>query len=167
MCFYYTKSTLSTNTNIKLAPRSHPSDRPPRRGTTEGTRKTAHTVRIIFLNFLKTLRAVLIFFVKKPRSSLTVRKQYERHVGRKKRFRRKDRQRNRIHRAAARRTAWPIRRGNDTGRTPSGAPKSMVFTNQSPPAVRGARTPRIGGAPRPVKTMVFIKISKIDFVGDL
>ena len=37
----------------------------PRRGTTEGTRKTAHTVRIKFLKFLKTLRAVQTSFCKK------------------------------------------------------------------------------------------------------
>ena len=79
----------------------------------------------------------------------------------------KDRQRNEIQRATARRIAWPFRRGKKPGWAPSRALRSMVFPMRSPLAVRSARTPRIGGAPRPVKTMVFIKTSKIDFVCDL
>ena len=65
MSFYNTKSTFRTESDMKFAPRSNASVRPPRRGTTEGTRKTAHTVRTNFLKCLKTVRAVQIFFCEK------------------------------------------------------------------------------------------------------
>ena len=65
MSFYNTKSTFRTECDTKFAPRSNASVRPPRRGTTEGTRKTTHTVRTNLLKLLKSLRAVLTFCCQK------------------------------------------------------------------------------------------------------
>ena len=98
-------------------------------------------------------------------STSTVKKPYERHVGSEKRLRRKDRQRTQFHRARKGRPAWLNAREKGHRRGPSRALKSMYFTNQSRRAVRHARILSVGHASRPVKTMVFSKMSKLEFVG--
>ena len=80
------------------------------------------------------------------------------------RFRRKDRQQPEN---AARSSESQKRLRSPPARATSPALKSMVFTMQSPPEVRSARTPRIGGGLCIVKHRVSLKNAQNHFVGVL
>ena len=80
------------------------------------------------------------------------------------RLRRKDRQQPEN---APRSSESQKRLRSPPARATSPALKSMVFTMQSPPGVRSARTPRIGGGLCIVKHRVSLKNAQNHFVGVL
>ena len=74
MYFCNTKSTFDAQANIKFAPRSNASVRPPPREANEGAKKTEYTVGTFFLYFLNSLRAVQAFFSKKSEVDFSCKK---------------------------------------------------------------------------------------------